>query len=89
MPGLIDIHTHWCLFGRDPGEVEAELEWLEAGGFEKVAVFPLPGLGAPPEKVLNMVPGAYRELVGLNAQRTIHDDLESWRDFLRRWQGPR
>lgn len=86
MPGLIDIHTHWCLFGRDPAEVEAELEWLEAGGFEKVVVFPLPGLGASPEKVLNMVPGAYRDLAGLNSQRTVHDDLESWRDFLRRWR---
>jgi len=83
---MIDIHTHWCLFGRDPVEVEAELAYLEAGGFEKVAVFPLPGLGAAPEKVLDMVPGAYRELAGLNAKRTVHDDLDSWRAFQQRWQ---
>jgi hypothetical protein len=90
LPGLIDIHTHWCLFGRDPAEVEAELAWLEAGGFEKVAVFPLPGLGAAPEKILDMVPGAYRELAGLNATRTGHDDLDAWHSFQRRWrQRPR
>lgn len=86
MSGLIDIHTHWCLFGREPVEVMVELEWLEAGGFEKVVVFPLPGLGAPPEKVLDMVPGAYRELTGLNPARTANDDLESWLDFERRWR---
>jgi len=86
LSGLIDIHTHWCLFGREPIEVIVELEWLEAGGFEKVVVFPLPGLGAPPEKVLDMVPGAYRELTGLNPARTANDDLESWLDFERRWR---
>ena len=86
MPGLIDIHTHWCLFGRDPAEVEAELTWLEAGGFEQVAVYPMPGLGAAPEKVLHMVPGAYRELAGLSAHRTVHDDLESWQAFQGRWR---
>ncbi len=85
MTGLIDIHTHWCLFGREPDEVMAELEWLEAGGFEKVVIFPLPGFGASPERVLNMVPGAYRELAGLDPVRTANDDLESWLDFERRW----
>jgi hypothetical protein len=83
---MIDIHTHWCLFGREPAEVMAELEWLEAGGFEKVVFFPLPGFGAPPEKVFDMVPGVYRELTDLNSIRTANDDLESWLDFEQRWK---
>jgi hypothetical protein len=66
MSNLIDIHTHWCLVGRDPEAVVRELEWLGAHGYEKLAIFPLPGLGAPPEKVLDMIPGAYRDLAGLN-----------------------
>jgi hypothetical protein len=83
---MIDVHTHWCLFGREPDEVLAELVWLEAGGFEKVVVFPLPGLGASPEKVFYMVPGAYRALVGLDPVRTANDDLASWQAFKDRWQ---
>jgi len=63
----------------------AELESLEAKGFEKVVVFPMPGFGAPPDKVFDMVPGAIRELIGLNPSRASHDDLESWLDFERRW----
>jgi amidohydrolase family protein len=85
LSGQIDIHTHWCLFGREPVEVMAELESLEAKGFEKVVVFPMPGFGAPPDKVFDMVPGAIRELIGLNPSRASNDDLESWLDFERRW----
>jgi len=86
LSGLIDVHAHWCLFGRKPAEVMAELAWLEAGGFEKVVIFPMPGFGASPEKVLDMVPGAYRELTGLNPARTASDDLESWLAFERHWR---
>lgn len=86
MSRFIDIHTHWCLFGRDPQKVSTELEWLEQRGYEKLAVYPLPSLGATPEKVLDMVPGAYRELVGLNPERTANDDLESWLEFERQWK---
>ena len=86
MPGLIDIHTHWCLFGRDPEAVLAELEWLEDCSYEALAVFPLPGMGAPPEKVMDLIPGSYRELIGMDLERAVHDDLVSWRTFQRRWQ---
>jgi hypothetical protein len=86
LSGLIDVHTHWCLFGRDPAEVMVELEWLEAAGFEAVVVFPLPGLGASAEKVFDMVPGAYRELIALDPARAANDDLASWLDFDRRWR---
>ena len=85
MDGLIDIHTHWCLFGRDPGAVLAELEELEAAGYVAVAVFPLPGMGATPVKVLDLIPGAYRELTGLTLERAAHDDLEAWWAFEQRW----
>ncbi|MFH1983369.1 MAG: amidohydrolase family protein [Pseudomonadota bacterium] len=74
------------MFGRDPVDVITELEWLEAEGFETVVVFPLPGLGASPEKVFDMIPGAYQELTGLNTARTANDDLQSWLDFDRRWR---
>ncbi len=86
MAGPIDIHVHWCLFGRDPDGVVAELEWLEARGYEALVFYPLPGMGAPPEKVLDLVPGAYRELTGLTRERAAHDDLEAWRSFARRWR---
>jgi hypothetical protein len=84
--GLIDIHTHWCQFDRDPGPVLAELEWLEGRGYEALAVFPLPGMGAPPERVLDLIPGSYRALVDLNLERAAHDDLTSWRQLQRRWR---
>ena len=86
MHGVIDIHIHWCQFGRDPGAVMSELEWLEGRGYEAVAVYPLPGLGAPPERVLDLIPGAYRELIGLTQECAAHDDLDAWRAFQLFWE---
>jgi len=81
----VDIHTHWLMFGGDSTVVLAELEWIEARGFETIAVFPLPGMGAPPEKVMDLIPGFLREPMGLDIQSAAHDDLESWWEFQRRW----
>ncbi len=86
MSGLIDIHTHWCQFGREAEAALAELEWLEGCGFEALAVFPLPGMGAPPERVLQLIPGSYRERIDLTLERAARDDLDAWREFQRRWQ---
>ena len=81
----IDIHTHWLMFGSDSAAVLAELEWIEAQGFEAIAMFPLPGMGAPPEKVMDLIPGFLREPMGLDMKSAAHDDLESWYKFQRRW----
>jgi len=81
----IDIHTHWLMFGSDSTAVIAELEWIEARGFEAIAIFPLPGMGAPPEKVMDLIPGFLHEPMGLDMKSAAHDDLESWWEFQRRW----
>ena len=81
----IDIHTHWLMFGCDSTAVLAELEWLEARGFEAIAMFPLPRMGAPPEKVIDLIPGFLREPMGLDMKSAANDDLESWWEFQRRW----
>lgn len=85
MTGYIDVHLHWCLFGRDPALVKSELIQLERDGFEAVVILPLPGMGASPQRVLNLVPGAYRDLCSLTDEATSHDDLDSWRDFKTEW----
>lgn len=85
MPGLIDAHLHWCLFGRPLGEVVAELEWLEANGYEVVVVFPLPAMGAPAERAVHLIPGAYRDFTGIDAARMVHDDLQAWHAFRPLW----
>ncbi|PLX43189.1 MAG: hypothetical protein C0609_08975 [Deltaproteobacteria bacterium] len=87
MSGYIDVHLHWCLFGRNQAEVKNELLHLENVGYEALVVLPLPGLGASPERVLNLVPGAYRSLCKLTAEATANDDLESWRPFKAAWDG--
>ncbi|MBI5440090.1 MAG: amidohydrolase family protein [Deltaproteobacteria bacterium] len=89
MAGLIDAHIHWCLFGRPLREVVAEFERLEAGGFEAVVVFPLPAMGAPPERAVDLVPGAYRDLTGIDVPRMVHDDLEAWIAFRPLWAARR
>ncbi len=81
----IDIHTHWLMFGSDYTAVLAELEWIEAHGFEAIALFPLPGMGAPPEKVIDLIPGFLRAPMGLDMKSAAHDDLESWRKFQHHW----
>lgn len=83
---MIDIHMHWCLFGRDPTAVVTELEWLEQCGYTAVALFPLPGMGAPPAKVLDLIPDLYRRRIDLTLERAAHDDLASWRAFQPLWQ---
>lgn len=85
MSALIDVHIHWCLFGRPAGEVAAELEWLEARGYDAVVVYPLPAMGAPPERAVELIPGAYRDFTGIDAARMVHDDLRAWRDFEAGW----
>jgi hypothetical protein len=85
MAGLIDAHIHWCLFGRRPEEVAAELEWLEDNGYEAVVVFPLPAMGAPPERAVHLIPGAYRDFTGIDEARIVHDDLRAWLDFRPLW----
>lgn len=87
MDKYIDIHAHWCLFGRNPDDVAAELLWLEGQGFEKIALFPLPGLGASPEKVWQMLPRAYREMISLTVEKASNDDLEAWLSFKKFWEG--
>lgn len=85
MPLLIDAHIHWCVFGRPLKEVESELQWLEEYGFDAVVVLPLPAMGAPPERAVHLIPGAYRDLTGITAERMVHDDLQSWLDFKPIW----
>jgi hypothetical protein len=85
LPTLIDAHIHWCVFGRPLEEVAAELEWLEKSGYEAVVVFPLPAMGAPPERALELIPGAYRDFTGLDAARMAHDDLQAWFRFQPLW----
>jgi len=86
MAGIIDIHAHWCLFGRDPALVWAELREVEAQGFEKMAIFPLASFGAPPERVRDMIPAAYLELTGIDAARAANEDLASWLAFAAKWR---
>jgi hypothetical protein len=83
--GLIDVHLHWCLFGRAAEEVMAELEWLETSGYEAVVVYPLPAMGAPPERAVHLIPGAYRDFTGIDEMRIVHDDLEAWLAFRPLW----
>jgi len=85
LPGLIDAHLHWCLFGRPLGEVVAELEWLAERGYEAVVGFPLPAMGAPPERAVHLIPGAYRDFTGIDAARMVHDDLQAWQAFQPLW----
>ncbi len=81
----IDIHTHWLMFGKNTSAVVAELEWIEAYGFEAIAIFPLPGMGASPEKIIDLIPGFLHEQMGLDIKSAAYDDLESWWKFLRLW----
>jgi|GEM_PF-2547455 len=80
---VIDIHLHWCAFGcRYEGVVE-ELAVLAGAGYEAVVFYPLPGLGASPEKVRDLIPGPYLDLTGIDSRRTALDDLGTWREFYR------
>ncbi len=81
----IDIHTHWLIFGKNTSEIVAELEWLEAYGYEAIAIFPLPGIGTSPEKMIDLIPGFLHEPMGLDMKSAAHDDLESWWKFQRLW----
>ncbi len=81
----IDIHTHWCMFGKNTSAVVAELERIEAYGFEAIAIFPLPGMGASPENVIDLIPGFLHEPMGLDMESATYDDLESWWKFQRLW----
>ncbi|MCP3952118.1 MAG: amidohydrolase family protein [Desulfobacterales bacterium] len=81
----IDIHTHWLMFGTDSAVVLEELERIEASGFEAVAMFPMPGMGVSPEKVMDLIPGFLRKPMALDIKSAAHDDLESWWKFQRRW----
>lgn len=85
MSGMIDAHIHWCLFGRPAEEVADELDWLESRGYEAVVVYPLPTMGAPPERGVHVIPGAYRDFTGIDEARIVHDDLDAWRAFLPLW----
>lgn len=85
MTGWIDAHVHWCLFGRPLAEVVGELEWLERSGYEAVIVFPLPAMGAPPERAVDLIPGSYRDFTGLDVKRMVHDDLQAWLRFQPLW----
>lgn len=82
---VIDTHIHWCVFGRPVEEVVEEFERLEAGGVDAVVVLPLPSMGAPPERAVGLIPGAYRDLTGIDEARIVHDDLEAWHAFWPRW----
>src|SRR5665811_2547946 len=80
---VIDIHLHWCAFGcRYEGVVE-DLAVLAGVGYEAVVFYPLPGLGASPEKVRDLIPGPYLDLTGIDSRRTALDDLGTWREFYR------
>jgi len=81
----IDIHTHWCMFGKNTSAVVAELERLQACGFKAIAIFPLPGMGASPEKVIDLIPGFLHEPMGFDMESAPHDDLESWWKFQHLW----
>lgn len=81
----IDIHTHWLMFGRSTSTVVAELELIEACGFETIVIFPLPGMGASPEKKIDLIPGFLHEPMGLDMESRAYDDLESWLKFQRLW----
>lgn len=85
MSGLIDAHIHWCLFGRQLGEVVAELRSFESSGYEAVVVFPLPAMGVPPERAINLIPGAVLDFTGIDASRMVHDDFQAWLDFKPLW----
>ena len=83
--GYIDIHTHWLMFGNDFTAVQAELEWMEACGFEIIVMFPLPGMGTLPEKMVDMIPEFLHEPMDLDIKSANCDDLESWRKFQHCW----
>lgn len=86
MFGLIDAHIHWCLFGRQPEEVVAEIGWFERNGYEAVIVFPLLAMEVPPERAIELIPGAVLDLTGIDASRMLlHDDLKAWLAFKPLW----
>src|SRR5680860_1846174 len=70
---VIDIHLHWCAFGRRYEGVVQELAELAGVGYEVVVFYPLPGLGASPEKVRDLIPGPYLDLTGIDSRRTALD----------------
>jgi hypothetical protein len=42
-------------------------------------------MGAPPERAVHLIPGAYRDFTGIDAARMVHDDLRAWLDFQPLW----
>lgn len=62
------------------------MEWLESYGFDAVALFPLPAMGAPPERAVNLIPGAYRDMTGIDVSRVSRDDLLSFQEFKGLWE---
>ncbi len=74
----IDIHAHWLMFGKNTSALVADLERLEVYGFEAIAIFPLPGMGSSPEKMIDLIPGFLHKPMDLNIESAAYDDLESW-----------
>jgi len=83
--GYVDIHTHWLVFGRDSVAIQTDLEWLEARGFEKIVVFPMPRMGTPLEKIMDLIPAYFHEMFSYDPENTEYDDLRSWWEFQRGW----
>ena len=73
------------MFGKNFSTALIDFEWIEAHGFEAIVIFLLPGMGASPEKVIDLVPKFLHEEMGLNMRNVVHDDLESWWKFQHKW----
>ena len=84
--GIIDVHLHWCVYDRPPTVIDEGLTHLEAAGYDVGVFYPLPGIGLAPQRVPEMIPGAFHDIPGLQGGRACYDDVASWREFDARWR---
>ena len=84
--GIIDVHLHWCVYDRPPTTIDEGLAHLEAVGYDVGVFYPLPGIAVAPERVPEMIPGAFHDIPGLRDGRACHDDVASWLEFDARWR---
>ena len=84
--GIIDVHLHWCVYDRPSTTIDEGLAHLEAVGYDAGVFYTLPIIGGTPERVPELIPGAFHDIPGLRDGRACHDDVDSWLEFDSRWR---
>jgi hypothetical protein len=84
--GIIDVHLHWCVYERPSTTIDDGLAQLEALGYDVGVFYTLPIIGGGPERVPELIPGAFHDIPGLASGRACHDDVASWVEFEARWR---